>query len=155
MKLFYGLIFVSITVQAYACKPNDGLEPAVETNLNVKTDTMKLKLTIGEKTATAILYDNPTSKDFASLLPITLELEDYNNTEKIGTLSKKLSTQNAPAGFDPSVGDITYYAPWGNFALFYKDFSYSGGLISLGKITSGIEAFQTGNSLTVTIELAQ
>lgn len=155
MKLLYGLLLVFIAVQVYACKPNDGLEPANETDLIVKTDTMKLKLTIGEKAATAILYDNPTSKDFASMLPLTLKLEDYNNTEKISTLSKKLSTQNAPAGFDPSVGDITYYAPWGNIALFYKDFGYSGGLISLGKITSGIEAFEVGNSVTITIELAQ
>jgi Cyclophilin-like family len=36
------------------------------------------------------------------------------------------------AGSDPSIGDIAYYAPWGNLALFYKDFGYSNGLITLG-----------------------
>ena len=116
---------------------------------------MKLKITIGEKTATAVLYDNPASKDFASLLAMTLQLEDYNNTEKIANLSKKLSVQNAPKGFYPSIGDFTYYAPWGNITLFYKDFGYSNGLVSLGKITSGMEAFSVKGSFTVKIELEQ
>jgi len=114
---------------------------------------MRLQITIGNKLATAILYDNPTAKDFASLLPLSLNLEDYNSTEKISNLSKKLSTQNAPAGFDPSTGDITYYAPWGNIAIFYKDFSYSSGLISLGKITDGIDAFKVTGPVSIKIEL--
>ncbi len=43
-------------------------------------------------------------------------------------------TKDAPAGYKPSVGDITFYAPWGNLAIFYKGFSYSNGLIVMGKI---------------------
>lgn len=116
---------------------------------------MKLKITIGKKKITAFLYDNHTSGDFASLLPLTIELEDYNGTEKIGTLPKKLPTQNAPTGFDPSIGDIAYYAPWGNLALFYKDFRYSNGLISLGKITGDVELFNVNGPVTVKIELQQ
>ncbi|WP_090390291.1 cyclophilin-like fold protein [Niabella drilacis] len=114
---------------------------------------MKLKITIGDKTATAILYDNPTSRDFAAMLPLTVKLDDYSNTEKIFYPSCKLSTKDAPAGFDPSIGDITLYAPWGNIALFYKDFGYSNGLISLGKITSGMDAFTVKGSATVKFEL--
>lgn len=145
MKVLNGIMLVLIAAQVMANE-----------SVIVKTDSMQLKITIGEKTATAILYDNPTSKDFASMLPVTMELEDYNNTEKISTLlPKKLSAQKAPAGFDPSVGDITYYAPWGNLALFYKDFGYSGGLISIGKVTSGIEAFKVNGPIIVKIELVQ
>lgn len=118
-----------------------------------KQETMKLKITTGENTATAVLYDNPTSRDFATMLPLTVEMDDYANTEKIFYPSRKLSVQDAPKGFDPSVGDITLYTPWGNIALFYKDFSYSNGLISLGKITSGIEHFKAKGKITVTIEL--
>lgn len=95
----------------------------------------------------------PTSRDFVALLPLTVKMDDYSNTEKIFYPSRKLSTQHAPAGFDPSVGDITLYAPWGNIALFYKDFGYSRGLISLGKITGGMEAFAVNGSITVTFEL--
>lgn len=113
---------------------------------------MKIKITIDKKIAEAVLYDNPTAKDFASLLPLTLSMEDYNKTEKISQLSKKLSDENAPNGFKPFIGDITYYEPWGNLALFYKDFSYANGLISIGKIISGIENFEGKNNATVTFE---
>jgi hypothetical protein len=131
---------------------------AVEVNnsdSSSKSDTMKLKITIGEKRVSALLYDNPTTRDFISLLPLTLTLTDYNATEKISDLPKKLSTKDAPAGYKPSVGDITLYAPWGNLAIFYKDFSYSNGLVSLGKITSGIEALNVSTSVTAKIELEQ
>lgn len=49
---------------------------------------------------------------------------------------------DAPAGYNPSVGDITYYAPWGNIAIFYKDFGYASGLIKLGRFDSGIGLIQ-------------
>jgi hypothetical protein len=116
---------------------------------------MKLKITIGDKVATATLNDNPTTKDFISLLPLTLTLTDYNATEKISDLPKKLSAKDAPAGYKPSIGDITLYAPWGNLAIFYKDFSYSTGLISLGKITSGMEAVNVSGPVNAKFELVQ
>ena len=53
------------------------------------------------------------------------------------------------------MGDITYYAPWGNLAIFYKDFGYSRGLVILGKIDSGLEALIVPGSLRVTIELSK
>lgn len=154
-KLFYILVILLRCTQLFACHSDTRLNIAKEESIISKTDSMKLKIAIGEKTAAAVLYDNPTSKDFASMLPLTINMDDYSNTEKIFYPSRKLSTKDAPPGFDPSIGDITYYAPWGNIALFYKDFSYSNGLISVGKITSGMEAFDAKGSFTVKIELEQ
>ena len=51
----------------------------------------------------------------------------------------KLSTTGATAGVDPSVGDIAYFAPWSNLAIYYQDFGYSTGLVRLGHIDGGIE----------------
>jgi hypothetical protein len=55
---------------------------------------------------TATLTDSDTSKDFVSLLPLTLTLKDYAAAGKISDLPKRLSTRGAPAGIDPSIGDI-------------------------------------------------
>jgi hypothetical protein len=115
---------------------------------------MKIHLTIQDQVLTATLRDTPTARDFASLLPLTLTLEDYAETEKIGDLPRKLTTQGSPAGADPSVGDIAYYAPWGNLALYYKDFGYSDGLILLGKLDGSVEALQVSGSVEVTIARA-
>ncbi|MBT2621235.1 cyclophilin-like fold protein [Chryseobacterium sp. ISL-6] len=73
---------------------------------------------MGSRTLTATLDDNPTTRDFIALLPLMVKLDDYASSEKIFYPSKKLSTQNAPAGTDPNLGDITYYGPWGNIAIF-------------------------------------
>lgn len=114
--------------------------------------TLKIRLTINGKTVIATLADNPTARDFHSLLPLTLTLEDYAATEKISYLSRKLSKDGAPAGIDPAIGDIAYYAPWGNLAIFYKGFGYSKGLIKLGTIDSGLEALIVPGSVRARIE---
>lgn len=113
--------------------------------------TMKIKISTGNTILTATMLDNATSRDFMSLLPLTLMLKDYAGTEKISDLPRKLSTQGAPAGSDPSVGDITLYAPWGNLAIFYKDFGYASGLIILGRIDAGVDKLSQLNG-EVTVE---
>jgi hypothetical protein len=113
---------------------------------------MKIRITIGSKSVNATLADNETSRDFASLLPLTLKLKDYAETEKIGYPPKKLSTKGAPPGHDPAAGDITYYAPWGNLALFYRDGHDSPGLIKLGSIDSGAEVLRQPGALKATFE---
>jgi hypothetical protein len=114
---------------------------------------MKIRITIGERVITATMHDNATARDFISLLPLTLTLEDYAKTEKISDLPRKLTKEGAPSGSDPSVADITYYSPWGNLAIFYRDSGYAGGHVLLGKIDSGVEALNVPGSLRVTVEL--
>lgn len=116
---------------------------------------MKILLSFDGKAIEATLLDNATARDFLSLLPLALTLEDYVATEKISYLPRKLSTAGAPAGVDPAPGDIAYYAPWGNLAIFYKDAGYANGLIKLGRLDSGIEALSVRGSLKATIEPAR
>lgn len=116
---------------------------------------MKIRFTIdGKEFASATLRDNATARDFLALLPVTVTLEDYASTEKIAYLPRKLSTEGAPAGSDPSVGDIAYYAPWGNLAMFYTDAPYARGLLPLGRIDSSIVALRASGTSKVTIERA-
>ena len=138
-----SIVALSLIVPALAAEPSLS---------NSEGGTVKIRMTIDGRAATATLYDNATARDFFSLLPLTLTLEDYASTEKIAYPPRKLSTLDAPAGIDPDVGDITYYAPWGNLALFYKDFGYSSGLIRLGRFDNGVGIIQTNGKLKVTIE---
>jgi hypothetical protein len=119
------------------------------------TDSMKIRITRKDTVLTATLVDSQTAQDFISLLPLTLTLGDYGSTEKISDLPRRLSTEDAPEGIDPSIGDITYYAPWGNLAIFIRDFGYASGLVLLGKIDGDIEALNVPGSINVTIELIE
>ena len=124
----------------------------VKTPIKPGEMTMKIRLKLEHTTLNATLDENATARDFVALLPLTLTLKDYAETEKISDLPKKLSTVGAPASIIPVAGDITFYAPWGNLALFYKDGHDSSGLVKFGKVDSGIEAFQRPGPLKVTIE---
>ncbi|WP_313027716.1 cyclophilin-like fold protein [Pseudomonas lopnurensis] len=113
-----------------------------------------IRIIIGERIINATLEHTPSSRDFIAQLPLSIDLEDYSSTEKIAYLPRKLATTDAPSGVDPDIGDITYYAPWGNLAIFYRDFGYSRGLIKLGRITAGLEHLSYIGSKPVKIELA-
>ena len=113
---------------------------------------VKIRIVAEGAVLTATLDDNPTARDFAALLPLQLTLEDYAATEKISDLPRRLSVAEAPAGTTPSAGDIAYYAPWGNLALFHQPFRYSEGLVRLGRIDAGVEILRRPGRLAVTIE---
>ena len=113
---------------------------------------MKIRISIGNATAMGTLADNPTARDFYSLLPLTVPLEDYAATEKITYLSRKLATADSPEKRRPVTGDIGYYAPWGNVVFYYRDGPDSPGLIPLGRIESGLQAFQAKDLSKVLIE---
>ena len=99
-----------------------------------------------------VVIDNETARDFLSLLPLRLTLEDYVGTEKIGYPPRKLSTVGAPAGVNPAAGDLAYYAPWGNIAIFYKSARYADGLVKLGQFNTAVDALKVRGSLKATIE---
>lgn len=115
----------------------------------------KIKLTLTDgKEVVFSMSDNATSRDLLALLPASMDFEDYSRTEKVSYLSTKLSTDGAPAGYDPDVGDLCLYAPWGNLCIFYRDFGYAGGLIKLGYVVSG-EGFLGAIEGPVRIEIVQ
>ena len=113
---------------------------------------MKIRLNLGDTIVTATLENSATSRDFFSLLPLSLTLRDYAATEKISELPRRLDTNGAPPGVDPTVGDIAYYAPWGNLAVFYKDSGYARGLIKLGRIDTDVQSLSRPGTLRATIE---
>ncbi len=117
--------------------------------------TMNITLKIGNQTLKATLTDSATTRDFLSLLPLTLTLEDHGGTEKIASPPRKLSTQGAAAGGTPRASDIAYYAPWGNLALYHKDFPYSSGLIILGKLEGSLDVLRQPGKINVTIQRAK
>ncbi len=143
MSVGVMLVLFNLPVCAQS-QPHDALQ---------KEPVVKIKITLGDKKFTATMNDSSAARDFMTLLPLTLTLEDYSNTEKISYLPRKLTMKNEPPGIDPEVGDLAYYAPWGNVALFYRDFGYSSGLILLGKLDSGIESFLVNGSVRATFEV--
>ena len=136
------LVLLAMAVLATACSGPTSNASAGEQSRPEQTvdEPMRVRIIAADQTFTAVLEDSAAGRDFAALLPIDLLLSDYNLTEKVADLPQRLSTAGAPEGVTPVAGDIAYYAPWGNLAIFYREFSYSRGLVRLGRLEGQIDA---------------
>ncbi|KMO82728.1 hypothetical protein MCHUDSM44219_01560 [Mycolicibacterium chubuense] len=92
-----------------------------------------IQMMVGGRQITAELADNPTARDLATQLPITLDFHDLNGVEKIARLPRALTTDGVPAGADPEVTDIGYYAPSQDLVLYYGDVGYWNGIVRIGR----------------------
>lgn len=109
----------------------------------------------GVVVATATLDTHDSALDLVAQLPLTRSLRDYAATEKIADLPRALTTRGAPAACTPMAGDVCFYAPWGNLAIFYGDGEPSEGLVRLGRLDSGLGAIRCAGAGAVTLALAQ
>ena len=95
---------------------------------------MRIHITIGDQRFQATLDDSAASRDLAAQLPLTLEMSDHGSVEKTGPLPSPLSLAGQPAGADPDVGDVGYYAHGNDLVLYYGDQSYYDGIVVLGRM---------------------
>jgi hypothetical protein len=74
--------------------------------------------------------------------------------EKTAPLPRELSLDGAPDGHDPTAGDIGYWAPDGDFVLYYDDDApYFDGIVRIGDLDGDIEAIaRLPEGASVTIE---
>lgn len=98
---------------------------------------MRIRLTFADQNLTATLEDNPSARDLVAMLPLDLTVEDYSTNEKIAYLPRKLTEAGSSRFGDEAPGDLCYYAPWGNLALFHAPYRWSRGLIRLGRLDGG------------------
>ncbi len=118
-----------------------------------ENSSMAVNIIVGNRTITATMEDNSAGRDFLSRLPLEVTLNDYAGTEKIFYPSPVLDVSNAPKGCNPVAGTITIYAPWGNVAIFYKDWHQDNNLIRIGQIDSdGVDALSGAGDVRVRFE---
>jgi len=123
-----------------------GSDPA-----NQEPTNMKIRLAFSGLGLSGTLYDNASARDFFSLLPMDISVEDYGNNEKIAYLPRTLTLDGSGRFSNEQPGDICYFAPWGNLALFYAGYSYSSGLIRLGRFDN-FEPLMTRGKFPLRIE---
>jgi hypothetical protein len=91
------------TAEPPARRASDSTPERIETSPR-RADDMNITLSFNATELSATLVDSETTQDFLSLLPLTLMLSDYRETEKVSDLPRQLSTAGAPDGHDPEVG---------------------------------------------------
>jgi hypothetical protein len=118
---------------------------------------MKIRLKVGNKVLTATLADNKTARDFVSLLPLTLTMNDLFGREKFGHLPRAISEEGKRT-HTCAIGDIAYWSPGPDVAIYYQQDGEKipdPGIIAIGKIDSGVETLNVRGSVKVTMELME
>ncbi|MGO4275582.1 cyclophilin-like fold protein, partial [Paenibacillus sp. TAF58] len=71
-----------------------------ETSGETKNDSkdVRIKLTFNNEEFIVKMYDNPTSREFSSRLPLTLTFKEFGGFEKLSILEKGLSSKDASPG---------------------------------------------------------
>jgi hypothetical protein len=118
---------------------------------------MKLRIKINEGVVFATLNTTETARAFAALLPLTLRMKDLFHREKYARLPKPLS-ENAPHTSAYEVGDIAYWSPSHDVAIYYRQDGETiptPGVVTIGRLEGGVGLFDVSGAVTVTIEVAK
>lgn len=123
-------------------------------NMNNQNEEIKVNLIVNNKTFTATLNNNETTKELVEMFPMTLNMSDLHSNEKYNYLDTSLTT-NSSTPRRINSGDIKLY---GNncLVIFYDSFSNSYSYTDLGKVDN-VDDFVAelgSGSVTITFELA-
>jgi len=122
--LFAGLVMGSFTApQAFGLPLSD----------------MQVKITSQGYTATFRLYDTDAAKEFYDQLPLELDLTNFRDAQWMFYPPEKLNVTAREAYHDGKKGELSYYAPWRDVFMLYKDFYAGDEMHRLGINVTGIE----------------
>ena len=157
IALVLAASLITATVAGGTFKTVNASTPNPKETSSEKAQKMKIKINIGGKTLMATLADNETARAFVSVLPLNLTMKDLFGREKYGDLPKALS-EKGPRENKYEVGEIAYWSPAKQFAVYYHQDGESipsPGIIPIAKIDAGTEAFNVPGSVKVSIETAK
>lgn len=137
---------------AAATFPRAALAQAGRDPNNQEPTKMRVRMSFDGRTMTAMLYDNPSARDFLSMLPLDLTISDFGGNEKIAHLPRKLTEDGSGRFGNEQAYDLCYYMPWGNLAMFHDDYKFPG-LIRLGRFDEGHEALHVPGEFPLRIEV--
>jgi hypothetical protein len=118
---------------------------------NQEPTDMRVRFTFNDLTMTAVLYDNPSARDFFSMLPLDLDVSDFGGNEKIAYLPRKLTEEGSGPFGNEQPYVLCYYMPWGNLAMFHAPYRHPG-LIRLGRFEEGREALHVTGEFSLRVE---
>lgn len=119
----------------------------VGTVVRFSAGSVSLDVTIGE--------DNPATRDFLSMLPLTVTMEEFAGREKIADLPRPLHYKGSP-GSDPEDGDLIYFVPWGNLGFYYNTsgIGFSDQTIHLGRYNATLDELARFEDQEVRVEVS-
>ena len=158
-RMLILVLALTMSLSYSACRADNRMPGSASSKLPTDLSTkqassMKIIIKFGDKGVTARLIDNPTTRDFVSLLPLTLTMNDLFGREKFARLPRAISEEGERTK-TYEVGDIIYWSPGPDVAIYYRHDEQEipdPGIIAIGSIDAGVEAFNVPGSVKATVE---
>lgn len=125
-----GVLFLAFVMTAYS----SGNEAH-----GLSLSNMLVKVTSQGHTATFQLYDTVAAKELYDQLPLELDLSNFRDAQWMFYPPERLGVTEREAYHDGKKGELSYYAPWGDVFMLYKDFYAGDEMHRLGVGLSGID----------------
>ncbi len=132
------VLVVSLTKEGTSSAASDQKSHRNEAHGLALSD-MKISITSRGHTATFQLYDTAAAREFYDQLPLELDLTNFRDAQWMFYPPEKLSVTAREAYHDGKKGELSYYAPWGDAFMLYKDFYAGDEMHRLGINLTGIE----------------
>jgi hypothetical protein len=100
---------------------------------------MQVTITSQGRTAVFQLYDTAAAKEFYEQLPLELNLSNFRDAQWMFYPPKRLNVTSREAYHDGKKGELSYYEPWGDAFMLYKDFYAGDEMHRLGVGVAGID----------------
>ncbi len=137
----FALALAACGQKEAAARPEPAPAAASVKEAEQKEQDMKIKVTDGKHTVVFVLNKSKAAASLYGQLPLTVQVENYSDNEKI-FYPQKLNTEGAERAV-PKEGTLAYFAPWGNVVMFYREHSSThSGLLDLGQAVSGKEVIK-------------
>ena len=125
-----------------------------EVDMDSLEELYHIRITAGDTVLSGVLYDTQTSRDFADMLPLTVELwHPAPDFARAFDLPEHIP-RYAKAGYEYELGSLAYWYEGPSIALIYKASRDQTvvPVVPIGKITSDVSVFEEYGD-TITIEL--
>lgn len=119
-----------------------------------QTVMCSIRVTAGDTVLNGVLYDNPTARGFAGMLPLTADLwHPAADFARAFDLPEQIAQKGTP-GYEYELGSLAYWDAGPSIALIYKASREETvvPVVPIGKITSDVGVFvEYGESISIEI----
>lgn len=116
----------------------------------------RIRITAGDAQLAGVLYDNPTARELAGMLPLTAELwHPAPGFARAFALPERIEAYGT-LGYEYELGSLAYWSGGPSIAIIYKASREQTvvPVIPVGRITSDVSIFE-GYGETVTVEIEE
>lgn len=139
MVIAYLAVFVSLVFLGFNAFAAQAEEMAPRASSGLPLSEMTIEISSAGEKATFRLYDTVAARELYAQLPLRLDLTNFRDAQWMFYPPEKLNVSDREVYHDGKKGELSYYEPWGDVFMLYRDFHAGDAMHRLGFALSGAD----------------